>query len=279
MNKLVKKILPKAIGFYINALALVNPKASARKAFKVFSKPRRGRIGAHHEEFLNPNLEPVVAVEDLKIQPYKWSGSGKTVLLVHGWESHSHRWKEMIFRLQKEDYTIIAFDAPAHGYSSGKYFYVPLYHQTLDKMLEIYRPDYLIGHSMGGMTVLYNQSQESSIKTEKLVILGAPDKLESILKDYQKILGLNARALQTLDRFFQNTFDFKTRDFSSSVFATKIKVPTMVIHDKEDPITPFSGSQTIHKALQKSQFIETEGLNHSLYDTDVNEKIITFLKD
>ena len=48
MNKLVKKILPKAIGFYINALALVNPKASARKAFKVFSKPRRGRIGAHH---------------------------------------------------------------------------------------------------------------------------------------------------------------------------------------------------------------------------------------
>ena len=148
MNKLLKKALPKVIGSSINVLAIFAPKIAAKQAFKVFSKPRRGKIGPHHEEFLNPNLEPKISVEEHQIQPYKWSGTGKTILLVHGWESHSHRWKEMIIRLQQENYNIIAFDAPAHGYSSGKYFYVPLYHQALNKMLETYHPDYLIGHSM-----------------------------------------------------------------------------------------------------------------------------------
>ena len=277
MNTFLKKALPKAIGSSINVLAIFSPKTAAKQAFKVFSKPRRGKIGPHHEEFLNPNLEPKISVEEHHIQPYKWPGTGKTILLVHGWESHSHRWKEMIIRLQQENYNIIAFDAPAHGYSSGKYFYVPLYHQALNKMLETYHPDYLIGHSMGGMTVLYNQSQEQGIKTNKLVILGAPDTLESILSDYQKILGLSNRALAALDRYFQHTFNFKTVEFSSSAFAKKIKVPTLIIHDKEDTITPFSGSQAIHEALEESEFVETEGLNHSLYDIQVNEKIVKFL--
>ena len=278
MNKLVKKILPKAIGSYINALAILSPKASAKKAFKVFSKPRRGRIGPHHEGFLKPNLEPQVTVEEHTIQPYRWPGTGKTIVLVHGWESHTHRWKDMILRFQEEDYNIIAFDAPAHGYSSGKYFYVPLYHKALNVILNTYQPDYLIGHSMGGMTVLYNQSQTDTFKTEKLVILGAPDKLESILKDYQKLLGLNNRALKALDAFFLKRFNFKTAEFSSSAFAKKIHVPTLVIHDKDDTITPASGSHAIHSGLKKSEFIETKGLNHSLYDIEVNEKIVNFLK-
>ena len=277
MQKLFKKLLVGSLGFYINTLAYLSPRASARKAFRVFSKPRQGKIGPHHQDFLDSNLEPKLKVADLSIQPYRWKGTGKTIVLVHGWESHSHRWKEMIFRLQKENYNIIAFDAPAHGYSDGKYLYVPIYSKVLDQVIDIYQPAFLIGHSMGGMTVLYNQAQDSGTRMEKLVILGAPDKLESLVDQYRAILGLNQKAIDALEAFFKRRFNFKTKDFSSSAFAKKIQTPTLLIHDKEDTITPASGSRAIHKALKNSEYIETEGLNHSLYDREVNEKIITFL--
>ena len=279
MNKMIKTILPKAIGSYINLLAIINPKASARKAFRVFSKPRQGKIGPHHKAFLNPVLQPKIEAEGLSIQPYKWPGTGKTILLVHGWESHSHRWKEMVLRLQKENYNIIAFDAPGHGYSTGEYLYVPLYNNVLKTVLQTYKPDFIIGHSIGAMTTLYNQSQETNYKASKLVILGAPDKLESILLDYKKIVGLSDRALVALDRFFMKTFNFKSSEFSSSAFAEKINIPTLLIHDKDDKITPASGSRAIYAALKDSKYIETKGLNHSLYDAEVNEKIIAFLSE
>ncbi len=277
MQKLYKTILAKSIGLYVNALAYISPKIAAGEAFKVFSKPRRGKIGPHHQGFLDSNIEPKLRVDNLEIQPYKWSGTGKTIILVHGWESHSHRWKEIIKRLQQEDYNIIAFDAPAHGYSSGKYLYVPIYSKVLDQIIEVYKPSVLIGHSMGGMTVLYNQAQDTAQNMEKLVILGAPDKLESLVDQYQNILNLNKKAMMALEEFFQRRFNFRTKDFSSSAFAKKIQIPTLLIHDKEDTITPASGSRAIHKALENSEYMETEGLNHSLYDDAVNDKISTFL--
>ena len=277
MQKLFKKLFIGSLGFYINSLAYLSPRKAARKAFRVFSKPRQGRIGPHHQDFLDSNLEPKIEIEGLTIQPYKWAGTGKTIVLVHGWESHSHRWKEMIIRLQKENYNIIAFDAPAHGYSSGKYLYVPIYSKVLDQVIAIYKPSFLIGHSMGGMTVLYNQAQDSARSMEKLVILGSPDRLESLVDQYRAILGLNKKAIEALEIFFMRRFNFRTKDFSSSAFAKKIQTPTLLIHDKEDTITPVTGSQAIHKALKNSEYIETQGLNHSLYDKQVNEKIITFL--
>ncbi len=277
MQKLLKKLLAASIGTYINGLAFVSPRTAARKAFRVFSKPRQGKIGPHHQEFLDSNLEPKIEIEGISIQPYKWHGEGKTIVLVHGWESHSHRWKEMILRLQQEDYNIVAFDAPGHGYSGGKYLYVPLYNRILNEITRIYKPSYIIGHSIGAMTVLFNQSQVEQTDVEKLVILGPPDQLQSILDQYRDILGLNSRAVKALENFFLQRFNFKTEEFSSSAFAKNIHTPTLLIHDVEDRITPVTGSRAIHEVLKNSEYIETQGLNHSLYDREVNEKIINYL--
>ena len=68
MNKYLVKMLPKILGNYVNTLAIISPQAAAKKAFKIFSKPRRGKIGPHHEGFLKPNLEPAIEINNLKIQ-------------------------------------------------------------------------------------------------------------------------------------------------------------------------------------------------------------------
>ena len=52
---------------------------------------------------------------------YRWLGKKETILLAHGWESNSFRWKDLIVKLDTAlDYNVIALDAPAHGRSSGE---------------------------------------------------------------------------------------------------------------------------------------------------------------
>ena len=128
MKKILIKLLPKILGTHINALSIWSKRAAARRAFLVFCTPRGGRIKENQKELLDAAKDKIITISDaVKIQTYKWEGTGPTILLIHGWESNSHRWYKLIEALQKESYTIIAFDAPAHGNSSGKILNVPLY--------------------------------------------------------------------------------------------------------------------------------------------------------
>lgn len=279
MRESLKRFVPKAIGKYINTLSFIAPDRAAHRAFALFSKPRQGKVGDHHKDFMDPSRDRTITVENLKLQTYRWAGSGKTILLIHGWESHTHRWKVLVEQLHKQNYNIIAFDAPAHGYSDGDRLYVPIYEKALQEMIEIYNPEFLIGHSIGALTAIYNQSLHPSADIKKLVILGPPDQLETIIADYQQILGLDKRVLDILDAYFQKNFGFKTKEFSASAFAQKLDVHGLIIHDKNDKITSVEGSRNIHKNWNKSKLIETEGLNHSLYSDFVNDEIIKFLKE
>ncbi len=279
MRESLKRLLPKAIGNYINLLAWINPKAAARKAFAVFSKPRRGRVGDHHSSFLDPARTEKLNLKNIEIQVYHWPGDGKRILLVHGWESHTHRFKAMVNRLISAGYDIYALDAPAHGHSTGNRLYVPIYEEALRMVREKYRPHYIIAHSIGAMTAIYNQYKNPLDDVEKMVILGAPDKLEDILKDYQKIIGLSSRGMKALNNYFIKRFGFDKKDFSSSAFAKAINVPALIIHDKNDRITRPSGSKNIYENWKNSRLIMTDGLDHSLYGEDVNDMIIDFLKE
>ena len=68
----------------------------------------------------------------MPIQTYHWKGSKETVLLAHGWESNSNRWRYEIEKLQTEGYTIIALDGPAHGGSGSATFNAILYSEFIN---------------------------------------------------------------------------------------------------------------------------------------------------
>lgn len=276
MRESFKKWVPKIIGKWLNTLVYFAPKKTAKIAFKIFSKPRQGKISPHHEAFLNPARSQNISIKGLTLQTYHWQGNKSTILLVHGWESHSHRWKNLVERLQKEDYNIIAFDAPAHGYSTGTHLYVPLYEEALNTMIDKFNPAIVIGHSVGGMTTIYNQHLNKRNSIKKLVILGPPDKLVDILAEYQRILSLNKKVMLALDTYFLKHFGFRAQDFATSIFVKDIETPGLLIHEIHDTITSIKGSRAIHKNWPQAKFIETEGLNHSLYSTQVDDSILAF---
>lgn len=278
MHNSFKKRIAKLLGCYINILAYIAPEKAAVKVFSLFSTPRRGKIGAHHTEFLNPARSERLPFKNMELQVYIWPGTAETVLLVHGWESNTHRYKVLIEQLLNKGYRIIAFDAPAHGYSDGINLYVPLYDEAMQLIKQKYKPAYVIGHSIGAMTAIYNQNKHPDNHVKRMVILGAPDKLEDMLSESEKLLGLSRKSIQVLDAYFKKRFGFTKRDFSSSALAKTIKIPGLIVHDKDDSITPAHGSETIHKNWQNSSLVFTTGLNHSLYGEEVDKIILKFLE-
>ena len=278
MREKFKKYAPLLIGKYLQLLFFFSPKKALHKAYVLFCTPRKGKVLPEQEDFLDEAEDAVIAVEDIYVQSYRWANMGETILVVHGWESNTHRWKRIIQKLHQQGYNVVAFDAPAHGYSSGKILSVPFYTQCLQKMVELYRPDHIMGHSVGGMTTLYHQYVYPDQEINKLIILAPPSDLERIMGQFQGILRLSSKFMKALDDFFKNKYGFYFEEFSVSKFATSINKKGLLIHDKYDDIAPYNEAVAISQSWKGSQFITTENYGHSLFYEEVDDMIITFLK-
>jgi pimeloyl-ACP methyl ester carboxylesterase len=277
MKKRFSQLLPKAYGVFLNLYAIIFPDKVGEKAFYVFSKVRKGKVLPNQKGYLETAKDQVIPLENYNIQTYRWPGNKETIVLIHGWESNTWRWHKLIEKLQAADYDIIAFDAPAHGDSSGTHLHVPLYAHVLQALIETYSPKYLVGHSMGGMTALYNEYLHPSPFVKKIVTIGSPSEYHEIFTHYKELLGFNNRVARILAEYFIKRFGFTQKEFSSSKFVQTNTKTGLLFHDRFDLITPYHASEQVYAAWKGSQLITTEGLGHSMHQDEVNEQIITFL--
>ncbi len=278
MKRAFQRILPLAIGKYFNVLAVFAPRKAAQKAYTLFCTPRRGGVLPIQEEFLRDASYERITVDGMEIQTYRWKGEGPKVLLLHGWESNTYRWRNLIGFLKDARYEILAFDAPAHGHSSGKILNVIRYTACTRSVVERYQPDYIIGHSMGGLTAVYHQYRHPENSLKKIVTIGSPSDLEDLMLQYQKILNFNGQVLTALDLYFKELFGFGIRDFSTAKYAIDLDIKGLLIHDELDTIAPFRASEKVHRNWKGSKLVRTKGYGHSMHQDYVSEQIMDFLK-
>ena len=280
MRKFLNKAVPTTVGALINGASIISGKYAAAKALSLFATPRKGLINKYQASFLNTASKKKLNYNGFSIMTYNWEGSGKTVLLSHGWESNTSRWKKLIQILQKRNFNIVALDAPAHGKSESKKFNAILYSEYINVVNKHYKPEIMIGHSVGGMASIFYQNKYHSEYLEKIVLLGAPSEFETILKNYINLLKYNSKVVQSLDKLIENTFGAPPSAFSTAKFAKSLNgVSGLIIHDKKDRIIPFSDAELIHKNFKNSKLVSTTGLGHSLNSSEVYNHIIQFIND
>ncbi len=278
MKKVLAKILPPLYGKYYDFRSLFAPKSTAHKAFVLFCTVRKGKVLPQQAEYLNLAKKSIEEISGHQIQAYSWPGKKETVLLVHGWESNTFRWRNLIKRLREADYNIIAFDAPSHGHSSGKLLYVPLYEEAVSHIIDKYDPKYVIGHSVGGMTLMYNEHKNPNPKVEKIVTIGSPSEFHEIFGHFQDLLKFGNRFMGIMDNYILDRFGFHIREFSTSEFAKSNTKKGLLFHDRLDAIAPYHASEQVHRNWKNSKLVSTEGLGHSMHQEDVNNQIIDFLQ-
>jgi pimeloyl-ACP methyl ester carboxylesterase len=279
MKKMQRILLTKSIGLYLNVLSYVLPAQAVALAYRLFSKPRRGRLYPERlPYFLQKAQTKKITLQQHEIHTYLWPGNDTRILLAHGWESNSARWSKLFRKLSKTGATIMAIDAPGHGQSNGNEFTMLIYADILQQVAQSFQPTIIMGHSIGGSACVYSYHNypKSYTQLQKMVVLGAPSEIKLLIDEYVNILSMNKRMARLLFDFFSSNFSIHIPEFTTAHFTNSFSLQGLIAHDSTDPVVPFAEGKKLANAWTSAQFISTENLGHSMHDEYLYEQITTF---
>lgn len=280
MARTREELILAAIRRLLNGTSMLSPRQAGKLGYRLLSRPRRLPLEPVHQAFLDQAVQSKKTLAGIPIQTYHWPNSGPGVLLLHGWESHTGRWQEFYAALSAAGFSIYAFDAPAHGKSGGDNFTVVEYAAVLkDFLAQLQSPPlYWVGHSAGGMAILYYLSElEHSICPERIVAMSVPGELTDFLAKFQQILQVKSRVVNHIELEFMRRMQLSFSDISPRNYAKNVKIPGLLIHDIDDDLAPIEGAEDIYKNWENSSFIITEGLGHSVNGVEVVELVTEYL--
>jgi pimeloyl-ACP methyl ester carboxylesterase len=185
--------------------------------------------------------------------------------------------------LIKKGYEVLAFDAPAHGHSSGNRINVLLYKKMLQYINRHYGPFHgYMGHSLGGLALsLFLEETEHDASTQ-LVLIAPATETTTAIDNYFNFLKLDNGVRKEFDELVTLKASQKPEWISVSRAAQNIKARTLFLQDKEDELTPYSDVvPIIRKNYPHIKFIISKGLGHSRIYRDANsfKAIIDFFDD
>jgi pimeloyl-ACP methyl ester carboxylesterase len=275
----MKKLLPTIIGAGLNTASLIAPEKAGKFGFELFCRPFRGKLTARHKEFLQLASQFKLNHEGEQVQVYRWGAGPRKVLFLHGWQSHTYRWKNYIDALDKEIFTIYGLDAPGHGLSTGRFLSVPLYSEVIKKLLiEIGSVDTIVSHSLGGFTAIYTAYHQPQLAPAKMVVMAPPAEAQEFFDFYATTLKLSNRAVNVTIQHFEKVIGKPPAYFSVPAFAGQLTLPGLLIHDEEDDETSVENSKAIHRAWKNSRLIITKGKGHNLKSPELITETIEFIK-
>ncbi|MCX6184882.1 MAG: alpha/beta hydrolase [Flavobacterium sp.] len=279
MKKTQRILLTKSIGLYLNLLSYMLPQHAVALAYRLFSKPRRGRLSPERlPYFLQKAQTQKITLQTHEIHTYLWPGNETRILLAHGWESNAARWSKLFRKLSKTGATIMAIDAPGHGQSNGNEFTMLLYADIIHQVAQSFQPTILMGHSIGGSACVYSYHNypKSYTQLQKMVVLGAPSEIKLLIDEYVRMLSMNKRMARLLNEFFTTKYRIHIPEFTTAHFEKTFALEGLIAHDSTDPVVPYVEGKKLARAWTKAQFITTENLGHSMHDEYLYEQITTF---
>jgi pimeloyl-ACP methyl ester carboxylesterase len=274
--------IPKAILFTAKFLQAISPSLTTKFASKLFTTPIRHKLPKRELHMERESVQKSIMIPEInkEIVVYEYGKSDKKVLLVHGWSGRGTQLVKIADELLKMGYMTISFDAPAHGKSKGNYSIMTEFIASILELEKQYGSfEYAIGHSLGGMSVLNAIKQNLNVK--KAVTIGAGDIIQDIIDDFIKKLQLKPEYGIKLRDHFEKRFAGKMDDYSAYKAAKTIKIPVLIMHDKEDDDVSVKAAYHIHEHLQGSELVITEGLGHRkiLGDDNIIKKILKFISE
>ena len=274
----MKQLITKSIGFFLNAAAVIAPGWAANFAFNLLCKVRRAGISEKGKAFFEKATQHTLLLEKNTAVLHKWGSGPKNILFLHGWESNSQRWLPYYNMLEKEKYTIYALDAPGHGMSGGDKLNVEVFRQAIEAALARIGPiDTLIGHSLSNTAVGYCYIMNPNVDVKKFIVMGAASGMDAVFTYFKEILGLSRRSVANLSKKVNAIFKIPHQEVKLMSFLDKVTQPVLVIHDKNDAVTPFKPIENVLKKHPKINTYITCGLKHDLKAEEVYAKVIAFI--
>jgi pimeloyl-ACP methyl ester carboxylesterase len=245
----------------------------------LFTKPIKHKPPKREHFYFEHATQQLIDVPSInkKINVFRLGTGDKKILLTHGWSGRGTQLVKIAEAFYKLGYEVISFDGPAHGKSTGSNTLMIEFIASIHQINKVFGPfDYAVGHSLGAMATLHAASTDFDVK--KIVTIGSGDLIDDIIKDFVRRLKLKSKYVDLLRSYFEKKYPFKMSDFDASNSASKLTIPTLIIHDENDKDVPVSCAHHIHKHHPNSTLMITKGLGHNkiMGDEQVINSIVNF---
>jgi pimeloyl-ACP methyl ester carboxylesterase len=272
--------VPKFIVLIGRFLYRISPNLAEKFARKLFITPIKHKIPKREFQMEATSLQTKLVVPTInkEIVLYAYGNSSKKILLVHGWSGRGTQLVKIADTLIENGYSIISFDAPAHGKSGTK---TTLMLEFIESILEVekhYGPfEFAVGHSLGGMSIL--NAVKKGLQVKKAVVIGSGNSVINIVNTFTEKIGLPNDVAVLMKNNFEKKYHLEMESFSAYVAAKEVKIPVLVIHDIDDEDIPVSESYHLAEHLSNKEILITNNLGHRkiLGDSKVIHKIVEFL--
>jgi alpha-beta hydrolase superfamily lysophospholipase len=237
------------------------------------------------------------------------------IILVHGIGEHIQRYSHWVDRFIEKGFGIVGVDLPGHGKSDGKRGKLNSYSLTdemLDFLLAEFKktfpgiPVFIYGHSLGGGIVLQyilqkNPEIQGAVITSpwlrlsfeparyKLVLAGIMKSLlPSLVQPSELVVSHLSHDQNVIDTYISDPLNHdkisaglfysanKAGEYSL-LHSEDLKVPLLLMHGSDDPITSPQGSRDFASKTNMAELKIWDGGYHELHNETFKDDVFSYI--
>jgi pimeloyl-ACP methyl ester carboxylesterase len=260
------------------AVQRASPRLAALWAERIFCTPPRRPISERMARWLREAQRFTVLVGGRRVIAWSWGERGPGVLLVHGWGSRGARFVDLGNGLLSHGYRVVTFDAPGHGASSGRQSSGPEFARAAQAVVNAVGPiSYLVGHSVGGFASAL--AIEAGLAIRRAVFLAPSASPNNYSAQFETLLGVDGPVMASMRGRLERRLGFAWKDLNVPAFAPEMRVPLLVIHDRDDREVGWNDGAAIVQSWPGAELVTTSGLGHHriVSDPAVIRHVVAFL--
>jgi pimeloyl-ACP methyl ester carboxylesterase len=222
--------------------------------------------------------------EDANITVYSPAAAphAPVVLLVHGWGGHAAQMLPLAEAIAARGLRPVLVDMPAHGASRGSMSALPQFARAIDYVVarlgqQGFELRALVAHSLGASAAAYAASR--GLPIERLVLLAPPASPPEYTRLFAQVFGLSEPTRAAMQKRIEARQGMPMPLFEPESLGPRIRMPTLIVHDRGDSVNRFADGQAYARAVRGSRFVPTEGLGHRkmLKDAQVLGEVAIFV--
>jgi pimeloyl-ACP methyl ester carboxylesterase len=267
-------------------LGPIFPGLMSRLMYRLWFMTQRIPEPGREARYLEGAWQETITVDGDTLAVMGWGarnpGTQPAVVLVHGWSGRGAQLGGFAQPLVDAGFRVVAFDAPAHGRSSGDRTTIFRIAAALAEVNRRYGPFMgAIGHSFG-VPVIGLALSQGQIGVARVVAISPPLNAQGLVEKFGR--GIHAPA--AVRRRFGPQLE---AEFGADIWqrvslehvAPQLTAKALVIHDEEDNGVPWQEGERVAALWPGAAFVRTAGLGHLriLRNKDVIARAVAFLTE
>jgi len=257
--------------------AAIAPSFAAYAGERLFLRPPRRQPSPRERAALAAGEPFVVASGKERLRGWRF-GEGPTVLLVHGWGGRGGQLAPLVPPLVTAGCAVVAFDAPAHGASTGRLASGIAFAEAIAAVAARVEARAALGHSMGAAGLGW--ALASGLALDAAVMLCPPRSVGGYFRQFCDALALPPPVEDAIRGRLRRRYGVAPEEFDLCRRAGESSTPLLVVHDRDDREVPWTDGAAVARAWPGATLSSTSGLGHRglLRDASVGASIASFVR-